>query len=462
MSFIRSFSLRGTVLALTFSAVSSFASASAAGGGATVTVDVTTDTGPVFAGWEATADLSDKPTRRDPHHDALLDHLVEDVGINRVRLEVRSGAERPDRLSSRFVAGRLPYPEYKKQFYRPVNDNDDPQVIDPRGFDFAELAWHVETSILPLRQKLAARGERLIVNLCYVSFRDEWYFHRDAEEYAEFVLATYLHLNDRYGFVPDMWEVMLEPDLDPESWTGREMGAAIVAAARRLEAHGFTPAFIGPSVTNASNAVPYFERMIAVPGAAEHIVELSYHRYRNGKPRVIAEIGRMAEAQGIRASMLEWWFGKATYQVLHEDLKLGYGGAWQGQILRGHSDFIGMDGAQAQFRMHDEVRYLAAYFRDIRQGARRVQATSSDERRGDPVAFVNTDGSVTVVVKSSGAQEVTVAGLPAGDYAIRYVIASGEGGPPDRVTVATGAPLVASMPDKGVLVVTSRRAPVRP
>ncbi|MBI4674397.1 MAG: hypothetical protein HY741_22360 [Chloroflexi bacterium] len=45
---------------------------------------------------------------------------------------------------------------------------------------------------LPMRQKLQARGESLFLNVCYVAFTSNPYMqYTNAEEYAEFVLATY-------------------------------------------------------------------------------------------------------------------------------------------------------------------------------------------------------------------------------------------------------------------------------
>jgi len=41
------------------------------------------------------------------------------------------------------------------------------------------------------------------------------YIHGDPAEYAELVLATYTHLDERYNVTPDCWEVILEPDNVP-------------------------------------------------------------------------------------------------------------------------------------------------------------------------------------------------------------------------------------------------------
>ena len=46
-----------------------------------------------------------------------------------------------------------------------------PSVANPAGFQFSRIDYQVENILLPLQRRLAARGERLFINLCYVDFR---------------------------------------------------------------------------------------------------------------------------------------------------------------------------------------------------------------------------------------------------------------------------------------------------
>ena len=62
--------------------------------------------------------------------------------------------------------------------------------------------------------------------------------------------------------------------------------------------------------------------MIAVPGALEHLTMFSYHRYASDLG-VLQQIADRAVLHGLDTGMLEWWFGNATYEVLHEDLTIG-------------------------------------------------------------------------------------------------------------------------------------------
>ncbi len=442
-----------TVPALTVSAMSTRIEATQA----IITLDPKT-TYQTMTGWEATASLPNKPANPEwsPFYDALMEKAVKDLGINRIRLEIRTSAESNTDDVKRYLSGAFDYDEWTKYRYEMVNDNDDPHVINWDGFNFTELDWHIEETILPMREKLQARGERLFINLCYVSFRSGWYTHKDPEEYAELVLATYLHMRDKYGFIPDTWEVILEPDLEWDMWSGEEIGKAIVATSKRLKEHGFTPAFVVPSVTDMSNTLPYMEKIADVPGAMEHVVELAYHRYKGTSRRTLARIAEFAKEHGIQTSMLEWWFGRGTHDVLHEDLTVGHNTSWQGRVVRGLFKVQYNNITPTRIYPQPEMRYNRQYFRDVRYGAVRIGARSSEESRLSPVAFINTDGTTTLVVNAENAGEITVMNLPEGSYQISYAIESGSVIRPERISVREGEELKTHIPDEGVLTITSR------
>jgi hypothetical protein len=164
--------------------------------------------------------------------------------------------------------------------------------------------------VVPLRAKLAARGEALYVNLCYVAFTSGIasgiYAHSDPAEYAEFLLATFQHLQSRYGWVPDGIEVILEPD-NRTIWantSGTLIGQAIKAAGDRLAAAGFHPDFIAPSVMNNSNGPAYIDNLVRgarCDGLREGVFVSPLSGRVDGRDR------EPRAGAGIGASMLEWW-----------------------------------------------------------------------------------------------------------------------------------------------------------
>ena len=412
-----------------------------------------------MSGWEATLNLSDTPATPEwaAYHDQLLDNVINRAGINRVRLEIRSGAENPSDAITRFINGEMTYEQWKPLRYPVVNDNDDPTVINWDGFNFDELDWHVETNLLPMMDLAEARGERLMINLCYVAFISGWNAHHDPDEYAELVLATYLHLQEKYGFVPDAWEVILEPDLKPDMWTGKMIGEAIVATAPVLKAHGFEPAFIVPSVTNMRNAVPYIKDIAKVPGAMDYVVEFSYHRYRGANRTTLRAISDLADKYDVGTAMLEWWFGRADHNVLHEDLEIGHNVAWQGRAFVGLFNVTNRNRPEPTFRLRKEVRYNAQYFRHIRHGATRIGATSSKKQKMAPLAFENTDGSTVLVIKASEGGDIAAFNLPAGAYEVSYAIEKRSGELPEPVLVGEDGKLNVTMPGAGVMTISSYR-----
>lgn len=230
-----------------------------------------------MTGWEATAWARD-PLPRDTitnqsnanpafpfYAPTLFDQAVNDLGLNRVRLELGPSLENTVDYFTEYLTGQIPFSDYLPEL-NPVNDDGDPFSVDAYinsqpdssdipGFIFSGLDYKVDTMITPLQQLLQARGEHLFVNVCYVAFgQPSFVQYTNAEEYAEFVLAVYQHLKNKYGWVPDSWEIMLEPDNTP--CTGTMMGQLIQATAARLRNHGFTPQFVAPSVTNMNNFFP--------------------------------------------------------------------------------------------------------------------------------------------------------------------------------------------------------------
>lgn len=422
----------------------------------TVTVDPDTRH-QVIAGWEASAGV-EWERGLEPFREELFRRAIDEVGINRLRVSVFAGAENTDRSWDRWKSGELTYEEYRTYRYVTRNDNDDPFVIDPAGFDFANLDWRIDNMVLPMQRLLAERGERLFVNLNYVAFTDQsvkdgipgHYDHDDPEEYAEFVLATYQHMDRKYGFVPDAWEVILEPDLVAE-WRRDPglIGRAMVAAAARLRQAGYTPRFIAPSVTNMKNAVPYLDALLSVPGARDALFEVAYHRYSGTSVANLRAIAAAAARIGRPPAMLELWFGKADTAVLFEDLTTGNNGAWAGRALLGL--FQVEDG---RLVMPEDTRYTSLYTGFVDRGATRIGATS-DSDGAEPLAFLNPDGSLTVAARSVEGGPVTITGLPQGAYRLFWATRDG-------CAVSVAAPVGADgraefeLPGAGVFALTSR------
>lgn len=384
---------------------------------AVVTVDSTARF-QTMSGWEAVAQIGqEEPGYPAFQKAALFDDAVSQLGIDRVRLEVRAGAENPIDFYARRRAGEDI--DWRAVRYATVNDNADPNVINAAGFHFTEMDEAVEQIVLPMRQRLAARGERLYLNLCYVAFvqGSAGYVHENPDEYAELLLAVFQHLRDRYQLEPDAVEMILEPD-NSSMWRGPLIGRTMVATAARLERAGFRPAFVAPSNTSMGAAISYFDEMMAVPGVAGLVDEFAYHRYRDVSDDNLRAIAQRGRQYGVRTAMLEH-IG-SDVEDLYDDLTIANASAWeQFTLAYPASD----DGAQYYTWENNapvagaRSKYLRQYFQYVRQGAVRVAAVST-AASVRPVAFRNAGGRFAVVMHLARGGEITVRGLPTGSYGV--------------------------------------------
>ncbi|MBN1672561.1 MAG: SBBP repeat-containing protein [Kiritimatiellae bacterium] len=434
-----------------------------------VTVD-SSATYQTLNGWEATAFIAEPSDPAFPNFkNTVYDLLVDELGINRLRLEIRSGVENANDNWSDYQAGVIDYATWRSRRYATVNDNSDPDSINWAGFHFSEMDWVIDNLVIPVKQRVAANGEKLFINLNYVAFTGQittgQYHHADPAEYAEFMLAAFLHMQSKYGWVPDGLEIILEPD-NVAQWNGTVLGRAIVATAARLAAHGFTPRIIAPSNTNMGNAVTYFDQMIQVPGVLQVLDEFSYHRYSGVSDANLQAIASRAVQHGLDTSMLEWWTGGNTHHVLHKDLTLGRNSVWQEAVVRGHFDIDVSDPSHPTVAIRAMSKFTRQYYKYVRSGAVRIGAASGSAAL-EPIAFRNADGRTVVVVKAAAAGSFSVQGLPAGTYGLLYTTGNGSSvieydkALPD-VTIEAGGAVPAGIPAEGVLTLYARSADALP
>lgn len=415
-------------------------------------------------GWEATDQAAQlfSPAWNN-YKNQLFDMAVNDLGINRIRLEIKSGTENPVDYFAQWQAGQITEDQYNTHRYEIVNDDSDPNHINPAGFKFSFLDNSINNVILPIRQRLAARGERLWINVNYVDFDPSAFEHKNfPAEYAEFVLATYQHMQNTFGIVPDSWEMVLEPDAS--EWSASQVAAAIKAAGDRLAASGFTPNFTAPSVLDASSAPAYIDQISRTPGAMQYVSEFSYHRYSGATPSVLQQIADRGILYGKKTGMLER-IG-ADYVALHQDIKTGRNSSWQQFTLAGPTSWGPDDGdryyiindndaANPVIMIGSRTKFFMQYFKFVRSGAQRIQALTGNSNF-DPVAFINTNGKYVVVVKAAGSGSFNIQGLPGGTYGIKYTTDSQYNMDRPDITISNGQALTTNIPATGVITIYAR------
>lgn len=426
----------------------------------------------MITGWEGAAYIGqDHPNFAEfaPRLPELFDSIVHQLGINRVKVEIRSGSENPRNYWEEYQEGTIDSSTWSCVRYSTINDNDDPRSINLSGFHFAEIDSTIKLIVLPLKQRLEAKGEKLFLNVNYVAFTDEMrqsqcsdtlqYFHAVAsDEYAEFVLATYLHLRDTWGIVPDAWEVILQPDHTTD-WHMVRTGRAIIAAAERLQENGFTPRFIAPSGSSPVISLSYFDKMIEEPGLLDHLEEISYHGHTDFAEDSIRE--RMKQ-YGVKSSMLK--YPGADYTKLHEDLSTTLVSSWSQFNLA--APYYGIDDGNSyylidfadtvlNFGLGSRTTAFMQYFRYIRKGDQRVEATSSHPNV-KPLAFVSPDGFRKYVLKIDAPATVNLNNLPGGRYTVSFTVPGEMGEHIDPVDQEPNTTMTAFVPGAVVMTVVQQ------
>jgi hypothetical protein len=414
-------------------------------------------------GWEGTAQIGEvecNQTSFPIYQPEVLNRLVNELGINRIRIELRSGHESPIDYYSQYRVHRVE-DDYFRNVYTSVNDNNDPRNANLAGFQFSELDHKEEVILKGMRALLNARGERLFVNLVYVDFAPSaWEQASDPDEFAELINTTFIHLRDTFGWVPDAFELNLEPD-NSEIWNnGVILGRALVAAGDRLKASGFHPDFIAPSTTNMTNAITYLDQMLTVPRVLEYLTDISYHRYGGVSTASLATIASRGAQYGLRTAMLE---GPLGQQDLHQDLKVGMNSAWQRFGLAGCASLTGTSyyyldtsvPTAPKVITRDATRYFRQYFSYVRFNAVRIGAVSGNPVL-DPLAFRNTNNKLVVVLKSDDQTLVQVRLLPPGTYGITYTTPTQTFVSLPDVAVSAAGTLEVNMPRDGVMTIFQR------
>jgi len=410
-------------------------------------------------GWETTLEVF-WTEDFSPFRAEIYDRLITEVGITRLRLEVWSGAENTDRSFENFQSGAIDIQGWRDRRYSTVNDDDDPFHINWAGFDFANLDWRVEQHLLPILERARVHGQKMEINFTYVAFTKQIkigeYVHTNPEEYAEFILASFLHLRDKYGIVPDSFEPILEPDNVPQ-WNPQLFGQAVAAATRRLDHAGFHPRVVLPSVTDIHKLIPWMKEIIKVPGAMDGVRELSYHRYHGGEIALLQKIAALAKTLGLETAMLEYWGGKGVYPLLHNDLKYADVTVWQGRSALSHHHIDTSRPAGQQLVLNEDVRFDRLYYAAIRPGAVRIGAATSNAKAADPVAFVTPEGGMAVVLRLDKAASVAVHDLPAGDYLLETAYGGGGTTAPVSFHADGAQPFVTDLPGPGVISIRPDR-----
>jgi hypothetical protein len=379
-------------------------------------------------GWEAVSQSGETDCPGfNTYKNALFDAAVNDLGINRLRVEIR-----------------------------PYNSTS-------LAFNLTQFDNKMDNIVVPMRQRLMAKGEHLFIN---VNFSGDSGFTQqpDMSAYAQQVLLTYQHMQSKYGFLPDSWEVVLEPGPVSANWTAAKIDDAIIRSNSLLQANGFTHLyFIAPSMAKPDESYDMFASTMSDSMIKDNnnvlppnVKEFSYHRYNAPGPDTLQKIANLRSQYGINTAMLE--HGGGTYQELHADLEQASVSSWQQYTLaycwvdNGYQYYV-VNGNS--FTIGSRTKFLRQYFKFIKPGAVRFQANSNNGAF-DPLAFINPDGNDVVVVKASNGDTFSINGLKPGVYGIKYTTNTQYDVDLPDAAIGSGQSLSANIPAAGVITIYAK------
>lgn len=214
----------------------------------------------------------------------------------------------------------------------PVNDNDDPRVMDRKGFRFDEsLPWFDRT--VTMRRWLETLRDQNITVMLNFPYLAGWlsansdrgwestYPPNSLDEYAEFLRASLTFVIREVGYPPErvILEPVNEPDLgcgqDPavpcfwENWVMDDL-VAVMRTARQV-ADEIDPAIrvVGLSTCCNEGLLPQF---MADHGGTGILDGITYHRYENQFDQAEAiRIGRWYQEWGLPVYLNE--YGSTIY-----------------------------------------------------------------------------------------------------------------------------------------------------
>jgi hypothetical protein len=357
----------------------------------------------------------------------ILDAAVFELGLTRLRLEVG------------------PYMEKG-------NDNADPDETNLDGFYFSWLDCCVEEIVLPIKDRIEKRGDKLVLTVSYAI--ENWETPRwlqEPREYAEFARTALTHLRMKYQLVPDYWV------LGNESRMGH---SAMMPLGEWMQGRGFVTRFAFPEAVNLQKSIEYMNELKReYPQAAAFIGQVTYHIYGKGGNPERNKLRDWARELGVTTAMTEKI--AAGPEQLYLDLTEADISGWQRYALMwfgdkpGNGTYFMIKPDYSGFLRSQQYWELRQYFNYIRPGAVRVNITSSDASV-KPVAFLSPRGKpVVVILNEGGDHESLIQGLSTGYYMLSFSAMgqSEEKLPPVEVTA--DLPAVIKLPSRSVVTLTA-------
>ncbi|HKP21704.1 MAG TPA: hypothetical protein VJT68_09315 [Thermoleophilaceae bacterium] len=354
------------------------------------------------------------PAMTGAQRDAVLAALYGDLGLTRVRPVQPETAAGPPPVG-----------------IEAENDNSDPNATDLSRFNFSGRRLDLHAAHV-----IRARAHGATVAWTSPLNREAWMgvsTGADAAEYAEWLLAQVRRFRDQ-GARLSYVSVANEPSYARNTMSGGFIRDVIKNLGPRLEAEGLLVPFVLPDDVRSSNGAAVAATVLADSAARRYVGALATHLYdepitnvssmsalakKYGLPLWMTEfsIDAMGSA-GLARQPIDWTLLMhellARYDVSAIDYFWGFigAGADSSLIKLNHTG-----DTYTGFTRNKVYYYFGQYSRFVRPGARRVSATSSDNRikvsayyRGDTRVLVAINPADSPVATRLSAADL--AGVP--------------------------------------------------
>ncbi len=327
--------------------------------------------------------------------DELIRAAVDEMGLNRLRLEPPGGNSADDHR------------------WEWTNDNGDPDVIDWSALNTASLDRRMTEVVLPFKQRVQADGTPFNIYVSPSFFNGgssgevpPWLFNSPGE-YAEFATSLLLHLKNAHGLTVDYYCILNEAGNNNSFWE-TTVATMIKTLGPRLNALGLTTRIQFPEAISADTSWGFIRALQGDAAIWPYIGLLSYHLYGNNVPKV--KIRDFGLARGIPTAQTEYM--NLTMDILYDDLTNGGVSIWE------------VYGLTSQFEVnYSRLRRTAQFWgfrqvtRYVRPGAVRIGAASSDANVR-VLAFKKGAVLTIVLINATDDRSTTVAGLNPGLYSV--------------------------------------------
>ncbi|TAL68801.1 MAG: T9SS type A sorting domain-containing protein [Bacteroidetes bacterium] len=326
----------------------------------------------------------------------LIDVLVNDLGLNRLRLEFPSGNRSKERA------------------WEWENDDRDPFNYNWNVFNLKSFDAKIEKFVLPFKNKVEQNGEPFDMYVSPSLFNGgssgaapAW-LQFSPGEFSEYATSVLIRLKENYNIEPNYFCILNEAG-NNNSFYATVVSDMIKTLGPRMKAMGLKTRIQFPECVSASESWNYINSTKDDSIMLSYVDVLSYHLYGSNDP-FRSQIRDFAKQHGKITAQTEYM--SLNMNILYDDMTKGETSYWE---IYGIGSCLDLK--------FDRILKLPNFwnfrqvFKYVRPGAVRINA-SSDDSTIKVLAYFKDEMPTIVIINNSGTKSINVENLIDGDYGI--------------------------------------------